>query len=136
MAEGLAFAQPWGFLLLMALPGLFLFARKRVAALGRGRGRASLGLRLVLFSLIATALADPRILVPDRRLSVVFALDLSPSVPADQRAAGRAWIAQAMQAANADDQAAIIDFARQPLVEQLGLLPMPSAAGPRPLPVR
>ena len=118
MAEIVSFGQPWGLVLLLALPGLVLVGRRRLAALGRGRALASQITRVTLFSLLVLALADPRLLLPDRHVSVVFALDRSSSIPASQGAAAAAWIAQAEQAANADDASAVLAFGQQPILQQ------------------
>ncbi len=122
MAE-VTFGQPWGLVLLLGLPVVVAIGRRRVAALGGYRRQAALALRLVVFGLLVLALADPRLEVPDRRLSVVFAVDVSGSVPPEQQAAASAWVGKALQAANADDQGAVIAFARQPVVEQFNLAP-------------
>ena len=77
------------------------------AAARPARARA-LAVRLLVFGLLVLALADPRVLVPDARLSVVFAVDISSSVPPEQQLAATAWVGKALQAAQAGPNPVLI----------------------------
>lgn len=96
--------------------------------MGPWRARGVMALRLIIFSLIALTLADPSIRVPDNRLSVVFAVDVSESVPPDQQAVANEWVRQAISYAGPEDRAVVIAFADGAVVQRFGLQSTPPPA--------
>jgi hypothetical protein len=78
---GISFTQPLGLLLLALIPLTVLLARDSLAALPRARRRFSLGLRVVLLTLLVLAVAGTQVVQSVDNLAVVFLLDRSDSVP-------------------------------------------------------
>lgn len=78
-----------------------------------------LGLRLILLSAVVLALAGIQLRLRSNLLTVVFVLDVSDSIPAEQRAQGEAFIRQALEAMPRGDRAAIVLFGEDALVERL-----------------
>ncbi|MBN2146089.1 MAG: VWA domain-containing protein [Anaerolineales bacterium] len=111
------FTFPLALLLLLLLPV--------VVALGwpaRGYGRRreifSLALRLLLLLCLVLSLAGIEMRQSSDRLAVVFLIDVSDSMPESAQALATAYVGQALQAMKADDQAAVIVFGADALVEQ------------------
>lgn len=109
--------QPLALLLLLLLP--------IAAALGwpeRGYGRrrelTSLIVRLLLMLCIILALSGLQIRRQADNLAVVFLLDVSDSMPEIAQAAALDYVRQALPAMGPDDQAAIIAFGGDALVER------------------
>lgn len=116
----LTLGQPAALLLLLGLPWLVWLSRRRRRALGPRRGAAATAVRLLVFGLGALALAEPRLVLPDDRMSVAFVVDASRSVPPDQQAAATAWVQQALATARPDDQVALIAFGATPRLVHIG----------------
>ncbi len=111
------FSAPLALLLLLVLP--------LVAWLGwPGRGPArrrellALVLRLILCLSLILALAGLELVSPVDDLAVVFLLDASDSLPPAGREAGLAYIRQALQHMGPNDQAAVLMFGGDALVER------------------
>jgi Ca-activated chloride channel homolog len=83
----LEFMHPWALALAPLAAFLVWQSRRTLAPLSPRRRRASLAARLVLFSLLLFALADPRWLGTTRQQSVAFLVDASDSVRASALAA-------------------------------------------------
>ncbi len=114
---GISFAQVWALLLLVpALGGAALLWYRARRGLGGLRGRAILGLRLLILTLLVLALAAPSLRYIVNRQAVVFVADLSSSVERHQEWV-EAFIRQAMASRGADDQVGIVATGQDPLVE-------------------
>jgi uncharacterized membrane protein len=87
--------------------------------LSLGRRRASLVLRTIVLSSLVLALAGLRLDLPVDRLTTVFVLDLSDSVGARGHDAALTFLRDALAARRGDDQAAVVAFGRDALVERL-----------------
>ena len=114
----LSFVQPgllWLLLLVPLTAGLALLGRRRKT----GRFWASLGLRVLLLTLIVAALAGLQVRRRADTLTAVFVLDVSDSVPAEEQARGEALIREAVEAMPAGDRAAVVVFGEDALVERL-----------------
>ncbi|MEZ4597097.1 MAG: vWA domain-containing protein [Chloroflexota bacterium] len=107
-------------LLGVALVGLTLAvsvaARHR---LSMGRRRLSLALRAVIVSALVLAVAGLRLELPVERLTTVFLVDLSDSVGAAGRDQALSYLRDAMAQRPAGDQAAIVAFGSDAVVERL-----------------
>lgn len=111
------FTSPLALLLILLLPA--------VAALGwpgRGHGRRreiiSLVLRLTLMLGLILSLAGLELRLPTDRLAVVFLLDVSDSMPETAQNLAADYIRRALSAIQPEDQAAVIVFGAEALVEQ------------------
>jgi len=114
----LSFEQP--LLLLLLIPiGLLVFLTWQRMSLPFPRSQRYWipATRLVLFTLIVTALAGATVSVPISRQSVVFVGDISASTT-PQRAFMEQWINNAIQHKKPEDQVGIVAVGRNALVEQ------------------
>lgn len=113
------FSQPLALLLLLLLP---LIASTGWPARGYNRRRelASLALRLVISLCLILGLAGLEINLggSSYSLAVVFAVDVSDSMPDTAIQAARNYIQEALLEAGPNDQAAVILFGRDALVER------------------
>ena len=85
----------------------------------RVRFWSGLALRVILLSLIILALAGIQLRLQADNLTAVFVLDVSDSIDADAKKAGETFIRAAIQAMPPGDQAAIVVFGEDALVERL-----------------
>ncbi|MGE3164477.1 MAG: VWA domain-containing protein [Planctomycetota bacterium] len=113
------FGRPWWLLgLVVALVLTVVIARNSLAGQSRVRARMSLGLRVLVVVLLGLILADLRLTLRGKGLTVLFLLDLSESVP---RAASddllNALVAMARERP-ADQRVGLIVFGRDASVER------------------
>ena len=105
------------------LPALLLLLFLPIFAWIGGRGaerreRLGLILRLVIVACLVLALAGLEILRPDRSLAVVFLLDRSDSMSPTAKDQALQTVRSALQSMGPDDQAAVVAFGAQALVER------------------
>ncbi|HXG26886.1 MAG TPA: VWA domain-containing protein, partial [Candidatus Binatia bacterium] len=117
---GIRFEAPvWLLLLIPALLVTFvpyLAARRRM---GAGRRRAAVALRTILVTALVLALAGFQLVLPVDRLATVFVVDLSDSVGEDGRQDALAFLRESLEVMPEGDQAGIVAFGKQALVERL-----------------
>lgn len=82
----------WAFLLLLFLPLVHYISKRSLAGLSKFRRRVSVFLRYVLLLLLIFALANVHISIASNRLSVLFVLDLSKSIPEESEKKARHFI--------------------------------------------
>jgi uncharacterized membrane protein len=115
----LQFGFPQALLLFLALAAVsILLSRWSRTYLPPARRRLSLGLRLLLIALVALALAQPRVAVPQNSLNVVFLVDASDSVGNSGTDQAVTWIRQALTHLGPKDRAGVVVFGQDALVEQ------------------
>jgi uncharacterized membrane protein/Mg-chelatase subunit ChlD len=115
----LSFLYPAALWLLLLLPftiWLALLGARRPTPL---RFWSGLILRSLLLSGLILALAGVQLRLPSDTVTTVFVLDLSDSIPAVERARGEAFIRQAIEAMPKTDEAAVVVFGGDALVERL-----------------
>jgi uncharacterized membrane protein len=113
---------PVALLGLLALPYLFWLGRP-AGTWGRGRAWAALALRVLIVILLVLGLGGLQIVGAADRLAVVFLIDASDSMPPASVEAARQYVEEAVRVMRPDDQAAIVVFGSDALVER----PMSSA---------
>ncbi len=113
----MAFRQPF-LLLLLPLLAYFAFLGRPAGRTGRGRAWAALVLRCLIVALIIFGLAGAQSLHGGDELAVVFLLDASDSIPATERERGLDFVQAALAAMDPDDQAALVLFGADALVER------------------
>src|SRR5687768_10983152 len=117
---GIRFDQPiW---LLLLIPALLLTFVPHLAArrrMGANRRRAAVALRTVLLASLVLALAGFQLILPVDRLATVFVVDLSDSVGTDGREDALAFLRETLEAMPEGDQAGIVAFGKDALVERL-----------------
>src|SRR6476646_4310001 len=108
---GFSFTRPEALILLLLLVPLAVYlSRTSLALLRRNRRAFSLGLRILIITLLVLALAGLQVVNASDRLSVVFLLDRSDSIPAAQKALGTEYVSQALKSMGANDQAGVVVF--------------------------
>ncbi len=115
------FATPFALLLLLSLPYFFWLGRPRAAARrarGGWREPASLGLRLLIVVLLTLSLAGAQTVRAADELAVVFLMDASDSISPAQRAEAETFVRQAIESMKPNDQAAVVVFGANALVER------------------
>ncbi len=117
---GISFDAPGALLLLPPLLAvvivLHLSSRRRV---GAGRRRAALLVRVLLLSVLVSALAGLQLVLPVDRLAVVFVVDLSDSVGTAGREEALAYVRESLATKQEEDVAGIVAFGGDALVERL-----------------
>ncbi|NUM48221.1 MAG: VWA domain-containing protein [Anaerolineales bacterium] len=111
------FTTPLALLLLLTLP-IFAYLGWPTRGYGRGREITSLLLRLLIVLSLILALAGLELLRGSNQLATVFLVDASDSMPAQAKTAATDYIQTALQDMGPDDQAAIILFGGDALVER------------------
>ena len=114
----LTFAAPAYLLLLAILPALLWMSYRRLAALGPWRRWVTLLLRGVVLTLLIFALAEVQIVQTSDRLTAVYLLDQSFSIPADRRQALIDYInADIHQRRKGKDRVGVVVFGRDAAIE-------------------
>ena len=113
----LRFLHPLALLLLLGLPWVYLLTRRSYAELGRFRGTTVLVLRLVILLLLILALAGVQRVRRTSKLSVIFAADLSASIPESYRELAVSYINRAAAEMKPDDTAGLVVFGAGTSVE-------------------
>lgn len=114
------FDEPQWLWLLLLLPLLWVFSFRSLSGLGRARRLIVLTLRSLVLLLIVLALAELQWLRSHDRMTVIYLLDQSVSIPAAQRQAMVDYVKQAASAQRDDarrDRAALIVFGRDANIE-------------------
>jgi Ca-activated chloride channel family protein len=115
----LTFIHPSALWLLLLIPltvALALLGPRRPT---RGRFWSGLALRVFLLTLVILALAGIQVRTPTNALTAVFVLDVSDSLSPEEQVRGEAYIQEAVSGMPSGDQAAIVVFGEDALVEQL-----------------
>ncbi|MCA9924685.1 MAG: VWA domain-containing protein, partial [Anaerolineales bacterium] len=112
------FTTPLALLLLLLLPYFVWLGRPRKTAVRRWREWTSLVLRLLILSLLVLSLAGTQIVRAADELAVVFLVDASDSISPEQAAQAEAFVQTAVAGMTPTDQAAVILFGANALVER------------------
>ncbi|MDQ6693800.1 MAG: VWA domain-containing protein, partial [Chloroflexota bacterium] len=116
---GVTFARPEALLLLPLLGGLAIYQTLAGIPLAlRTRRMLSLFVRLALITLLVLAFSEVSVTRANNSLSVVFLLDRSDSINEAGKAAEAAYLRDALGQAGANDQAGVVMFGRDALVER------------------
>ncbi len=112
------FDSPAWLLLGLLAPALWWFSYRSLAGLGTWRRAAALTLRTAVLALLVAALAEVRWVRSSHRLTVIYLLDQSLSIPAPRREAMRQYVNQAVERHRVhDDRAGVIVFGRDAAIE-------------------
>lgn len=111
------FSNPLVLILLFSLPILIYLGPALRGMEGR-REILSVGLRLIITTSLIMALAGIQIMRPSNRLAVLFLLDGSDSIPPQARSTAEVFIQASLNEMGPDDQAGLIVFGRQAVVER------------------
>src|SRR2546421_11008259 len=116
---GVSFSRPEALLLILLLVPLAVYLSRTSMAMLRPRRRAfSLGLRIALITLLVLALAGTGVVRAADRLSVVFLLDRSDSVPSSMQSAQADYVRDALGTMKEGDAAGVVVFGADALVDR------------------
>lgn len=121
----IAFDQPWWLLLLLLLPLLWMFSFHSLSGLGRYRRVFALLFRSAVFTLLVLALAGIQIQKISDRVTVIYLLDQSESIPKPTREAMLEYVMQDVKVhrrtgdlrSATEDKAGVIIFGREATIE-------------------
>ena len=116
----IAFNSPWWFVLLVLIPIAWYVSRDSLSSMGTWRRYFALGLRTVVLLLLIGTLAEPQFLRINDRMTVIYLLDQSESIPGALRDAMVRFVkADVAQHRNDSkrDKAAVIVFASDASIE-------------------
>ena len=114
----ISFHSPWYLLLLLFIPPVWVMSIKSLRALGRVRSWAVLALRTAVILLLVAALADVQWVRTSERLTVVYLLDQSLSIPAEHRQAMIEYVnASISKHREGKDRAGVVVFGRDAAIE-------------------
>lgn len=114
----LSFIYPSALLLLLLLAPLWALALVAPRRLSRARFWASLALRSLLLLVLVGSIAGTQIIRRVEHLTTVFVVDSSDSVGPESRASAEQFIRDALATMPEGDQAAIVAFGENALVER------------------
>ena len=109
-----------GWLVLLPILGFLVYywSRKSLSGLGRWRRRLAITARFVVLSLIILALAEPQIVWRNDRLTTLYMVDLSQSVPRDKIEPMLNFVRQStLEHRQAEDMAGMVVFSKNARVE-------------------
>ena len=115
-----AFDSTWWLALLALLPVLWWMSYGGLSGLGYWRRLWALGLRSLVFAAIVFALADMQLRKESDRLTVIYLLDQSLSIPDEQRQAMKTFVNASVRSHRLDekqDRVGVIVFGRDAEVE-------------------
>jgi uncharacterized membrane protein len=115
-----AFNNPWYLLLLGLLPLLAWASYRSLSGLGKWRRWIAIALRSVVMALLICALAEMQYQRTSDRLTVIYLLDQSQSIPESRRAAMIRYVNASIRDqrnATSEDRAGVIVFGRNAEVE-------------------
>ncbi|HEX2914088.1 MAG TPA: VWA domain-containing protein [Chloroflexia bacterium] len=121
MPFSLSFSYIDALWLLLLLPIIILMARRggSGAVIRKRARRLSIAIRLLIVTLIVLSLAGLQLVTTSDKLATVFLLDVSDSVGAGGRTQAMDFARQSMQTMKDNQQAGIIVFGQDALVEKL-----------------
>jgi len=130
------FTMPLALLLLLSLPYFVWLGRPRPGTRRRDRHWVSLGVRVLILLLLTLSLAGTEVVRAADELAVIFLVDASDSISQVQREAAEQYVREAIGTMGPDDQAAVVLFGANALVERpmSGLAELaPVSSVPQPL---
>jgi uncharacterized membrane protein/Mg-chelatase subunit ChlD len=135
----LTFGQPWWLILIpLIIPPMVWMSFRSLAGLGSARRALAILLRAAVITLIVLALAEMQTVRRSDRLTTIFVVDASDSIPREQQKAAIEYVAEASRKRriDTDDMAGVIVFGKGPRVEvppapsELNLLGIESTIDP------
>lgn len=111
------FANPWGFLLLLAIPWIWWQWQQGYAGLIGWRRMLSLWIRMSLVGLFAMLLAEPRSVKSSTELAVMYLLDISDSTGDRQVNQALRFIAETASRKPRQDLVGLVIFGKNAAVE-------------------
>ena len=110
--------RPWWLILLpLLIPPLVLMSYKSLSGLGAVRRALAILLRATVVTLVVLALARLQTVRRSDRLTTMFLIDASQSIPREQRKAALDYVTESSKKRQANDLSGVIVFGKGPSVE-------------------
>ena len=110
--------RPWWLILLpLVLPPLVIMSARSLSGLGTIRRAAAILLRGTVLTLIVLALADLQAVRKHDKLTTVFLVDASQSIPQELRKSALDYVTASSKKRRKDDLTGVIVFGKNPSVE-------------------
>src|SRR5210317_910166 len=110
--------KPIYLILYLLIPFLWIVMRRSSAGDRLSKQEVVIGvLRSLLVIVLGLALSDPKLLSHSDQVTVFFCLDVSESIPGDQRLKAETFIEQTAAEMQGEDQAGLIVFGKHPSLE-------------------
>ncbi|MBN2325879.1 MAG: VWA domain-containing protein [Candidatus Omnitrophica bacterium] len=109
--------RPEFLFLLFLIPAAWYMAR-RIRVLGKGRKAVALALRTLVLLFFILTLAEVELVDKGESLTVLFAIDRSTSVPADQQQFSLAYVQDQLMKIPEGDSAGILFFGKEAVLEE------------------
>ena len=114
----ITFGSPWYLTLLALVPVLWWYSYGKIGALGRGRRLAALVLRTLVLLLLICGIAEIQMVRVSDRLTVIYLLDQSLSIPVQRRMAMIEYVnAAILKHRQLRDRVGVIVFGRDAAIE-------------------
>jgi uncharacterized membrane protein/Mg-chelatase subunit ChlD len=116
----LTFQSPWWLLLLLVIPVMWALSLRSLSGLGRRRRWAALLFRTVVLTAVILALAEVQLKRTSDRLTVLYVLDVSESIPRKQRQAMVKYVNEDIKRhrnAKREDRSGVVVFGRDAAIE-------------------
>lgn len=116
----IGFNAPYYLVLLLLIPVIWIWSFRSLAGLGPTRRFMALTFRTIILLLIVMALAEAQWRLISKKVTVLYLLDQSDSIPPEDRKVMLDYVRQAVHKhrhANDRDRAGVITFAREPAIE-------------------
>ncbi len=116
----LTFQSPWWLLLLLVVPLMWAFSLRSLAGLGRKRRWAAILFRTVVLTAVILALAEIQLKRTSDRLTVLYVLDVSESIPREQRQAMVKYVNEDIKRhrnKEREDRSGVVVFGRDAAIE-------------------
>ncbi|MHB8970422.1 MAG: VWA domain-containing protein [Pirellulaceae bacterium] len=117
---GIGFDRPEYLLLLLLVPVLWALSYRTLSSLGRLRRIVAIGLRTLVLTLLVLALAELQLERISDKITVIYLLDQSESIPRIKRELMRDYVIQDVRKnrdATRNDRAGVIVFGREAAIE-------------------
>ncbi|MCA9121045.1 MAG: VWA domain-containing protein [Planctomycetaceae bacterium] len=116
----IGFDKPWYLVLLTVLPVLWMMSFRSLAGLGNIRRLFALGFRTLVLTLIVMCLAEVQLRKTSEKLTVIYLLDQSESIPLAKRQEMLQYVVDEVSEhrhADREDRAGVIVFGRNANIE-------------------
>jgi uncharacterized membrane protein/Mg-chelatase subunit ChlD len=131
------FGRPWWLILIpLIIPPLIGISARSLAGLGSLRRVMAIGLRVAVVTLIVLALAELRTVRRSERLTTMFLVDASQSIPQELKRAALDYVTESSKKRRPEDLSGVVVFGKAPRVEvppapsELNLLGVESTIDP------